>query len=269
MSPAIRAWEKFSAMDWVIIGIAGFLGGMLNAVAGGGSFITLPALILVGVPPVSANATGTAALLPGYIASAWRFRRDIEFPAGLSFAVIALIAVSGGCLGAAILLMTSEQLFSMLIPWLILLATAAFVIGPRLLQRKKAAIEKSKPHHATPSLGRFTACLALFAVCIYGGYFNGGLGIILLATLGLMGQTNLHGMNGLKNVISALLTTVAVAVYAAGGAISGGYLLLLGIMAVLGGHAGAALAYRISQRVLRGFIVLVGLLMSLGFFLYY
>lgn len=123
-------------MDWVIIGIAGFLGGMLNAVAGGGSFITLPALIFVGVTPVSANATGTAALLPGYLASAWRFRRDVEFPANLKFRHIAFIAVSGGCLGAAILLMTSEQLFSTQIPWLILLATAAFIVGPWLLEKK-------------------------------------------------------------------------------------------------------------------------------------
>jgi uncharacterized membrane protein YfcA len=254
-------------MDWVIVGIAGFLGGMLNAVAGGGSFITLPALIFVGISPVSANATGTAALLPGYIASAWRFRRDIEFPASLNFTTIVLIAVSGGCLGAAILLMTSEQLFSMLIPWLILLATTAFVVGPWLLQKKKSSIEKPEHHHASPNSGSSTAFMVLLAVCVYGGYFNGGLGIILLAALGLMGQTNLHGMNGLKNAISALLTAVAVMVYAAGGAIDGGHLLLLGIMAVFGGYAGAALAYRVSQHTLRGFIVLVGLLMSLGFFL--
>jgi uncharacterized membrane protein YfcA len=107
----------------------------------------------------------------------------------------------------------------------------------------------------------------LLAVCIYGGYFNGGLGIILLAAFGLMGQTNLHGMNGLKNVISALLTAVAVVVYAAGGAIDVEHLLLLGIMAVAGGYVGAAFAYRISQRLLRVFIVFVGLFMSVAFFL--
>lgn len=246
--------------------MAGFLGGMLNAVAGGGSFITLPALIFVGVPPVSANATGTAALLPGYIASAWRFRRDIEFPENLNLTVIALIAISGGCLGAAILMITSEQLFSALIPWLILLATAAFIIGPWLLQKKKAAVEKSESHRESSKLRVATTCLGLLAVCIYGGYFNGGLGIILLAALGLMGQTNLHGMNGLKNVISALLTAVAVAVYAAGGTIVAGHLLLLGFMAILGGYVGAAFAYRISQGVLRGFIVFIGCLMSIGFF---
>ncbi|SFK47243.1 hypothetical protein SAMN05216302_100751 [Nitrosomonas aestuarii] len=253
-------------MEWMIIGIAGFLGGMLNAVAGGGSFITLPALIFVEVSPVSANATGAAALLPGYIVSAWRFRHDIEFPAGLNFPVIMLIAVSGGCLGAAILLMTSEQLFSVLIPWLILLATAAFIVGPRLLQKKKTSMEKFECDRETSSLRVFTTCLVLFTVCVYGGYFNGGLGIILLAALGLTGQTNLLGMNGVKNIISALITAVAVAVYAAGGTISEEHLFLLGVMAVLGGYAGAAFAYRIPHHVLRGIIVLIGCLMSAAFF---
>lgn len=253
-------------MDWLIVGIAGFLGGMLNAVAGGGSFITLPALIFVGVPAISANATGTAALLPGYIASAWRFRRDIEFPGNLKFTHMLLIALSGGCLGAVILLLTNEQLFSSLIPWLILLATAAFIIGPHLLSKKQSNLKKSSMPLLTNNAGLFTTSLILFTVCVYGGYFNGGLGIILLAALGLIGQTNLHGMNGLKNVISAILTTIAVVVYTMAGAISEGYLLLMAVMSILGGYAGAVFAYRIPQTFLRGFIVFIGLLMALVFF---
>jgi uncharacterized membrane protein YfcA len=164
-------------INWVVVGFSGFFGGMLNSVAGGGSFITLPALIFVGVPPVAANATGTAALLPGYIASAWRFRKDIEFPANLSFKLIAFIAILGGCIGAIILMLTSDKLFSTLIPWLILFATIAFIIGPSLLKRKE---KESKYSHLRVS----TAVTILLGVCIYGGYFNGGLGIILLATLG-------------------------------------------------------------------------------------
>lgn len=251
-------------MDWLLIALAGFLGGMLNSVAGGGSFITLLALVFVGVPPIAANATGTAALLPGYIASAWRFRKDIEYPASLSLKELILIALIGGSIGAGILLTTSEQVFAKLIPWLILLATAAFIVGPWLLKRKMA---KQSDNTSTPMLSPITALIMLSTVCIYGGYFNGGLGIILLASFGLMGQTNLHGMNGLKNLISALLTTIAVVVYAAGNVIDGQYLLLLAIMAIIGGYVGAALAYRISQPLLRGFIVIVGLAMALGFFI--
>ncbi|GIU05439.1 sulfite exporter TauE/SafE family protein [Shewanella morhuae] len=252
-------------MDWLIIALAGFLGGMLNAVAGGGSFITLLALVFVGVPPIAANATGTAALLPGYIASAWRFRKDIEYPASLSFKNLILIALIGGSIGAGILLTTSEQVFATLIPWLILLATAAFIIGPWLIKRRMALQGMSTS--STPTLRPITALLMLAAVCIYGGYFNGGLGIILLASFGLMGQTNLHGMNGLKNLISALLTAIAVVIYAVGNVIDGQYLLLLAVMAIIGGYVGAVLAYRISQPLLRGFIVIVGLAMALGFFI--
>lgn len=254
-------------MEWIIVGLAGLLGGMLNAVAGGGSFITLPALIFAGVPPISANATGTAALLPGYIASAWRFRRDIDLPTGLNFITIVLIAIVGGSLGAIILLLTNEQLFSALIPWLILFATAAFIIGPSLLQRKKSVINKTQTHIKSSPTRIVTTCCVLLAVCTYGGYFNGGLGIILLAALSLLGQINLHGMNGIKNLISALLTAVAVVVYAAGDTIAGDYVLFLGIMAIVGGYLGAALAYQVSQRILRGFIVLVGCFMSAAFFL--
>lgn len=251
-------------MDWLIIALAGFLGGMLNAVAGGGSFITLLALVFVGVPPIAANATGTAALLPGYIASAWRFRKDIEYPVSLSLKDLILIALIGGSIGAGILLTTSEQVFAKLIPWLILLATAAFIVGPWLLKRR---IAEQGENTSTPMLSPIMALMLLAAVCIYGGYFNGGLGIILLASFGLMGQTNLHGMNGLKNLISALLTTIAVVIYAAGDAIDSQYLLLLVVMAIIGGYVGAAMAYRISQPLLRGFIVIVGLAMSLGFFI--
>ncbi len=253
-------------MDWITLAVAGFLGGMLNAIAGGGSFITLPALIFVGVSPVSANATGTAALLPGYIASAWRFRKDVELPANISFLKISIIAIIGGCLGAIALLMSSEKAFSRLIPWLILFATVAFIVGPRLLQKKIPKSEGAVLDHKPTQTKALSSAFIIFCVCIYGGYFNGGLGIILLAALGLMGQTNLHGMNGLKNVLSAILTAVAVCIYAIGDTISLKYLLVLGISAVIGGYLGASIAYRISQKHLRYFIVVIGCLMSAAFF---
>lgn len=253
-------------MDWFIIAVAGFVGGFLNAIAGGGSFITLPALIFVGVPPVIANATGTAALLPGYIASAWRFRKDIELPANLNFLQLCVIAISGGIIGAFILLMSSEQLFSVLIPWLILFATLAFIIGPSLI--KSHPIEGNTTGKQAQKSWGYTASVTLvfFCICIYGGYFNGGLGIIILAALGVIGQTNLHGMNGFKNVLSAILTAVAVCVYAAGNTISFKYFMVLGLAAVIGGYIGASVAYRLSQKYLRYVIVIIGFLMLSIFF---
>ncbi|MFV0595845.1 sulfite exporter TauE/SafE family protein [Shewanella sp.] len=250
-------------MDWLLIALAGLLGGMLNAVAGGGSFITLFALVFVGVPPLMANATGTAALLPGYLASAWRFRKEIKYPANLNLKTLCLITIVGGCLGAAILLSTSEQVFAYLVPWLILLATLAFIAGPWLLKKRLANASLTRVSTVKPQ----TAMIALCIVCIYGGYFNGGLGIILLATFGLLGQTQLHGMNGLKNLLSALLTTIAVVIYAWGGLIDTQHLLLLAFMAIIGGYLGATLAYRIPHTLLRGLIILIGLLMTIGFFI--
>lgn len=246
-------------LNWLVIAAAGFLGGALNAVAGGGSFITLPALVFAGVPPVAANATGTAALLPGYMASAWRFRKDMEYPASLGFKAIAVIAVLGGSAGAGVLLLTSEAVFARLIPWLILLATLAFVVGPRLINGSGA--QQSGRSNV------FVTVIVLTSVCVYGGYFNGGLGIILLAALGLLGQTNLNGMNGLKNLISALLTAVAVVVYGFGGVIHPEPLIVLGLGAVAGGYIGAVVAYKIKPAAMRVFIVGVGMFMALVFFL--
>lgn len=254
-------------MEWSIIAVAGFLGGALNALAGGGSFITLPALVFVGLSPVSANATGTAALLPGYIASAWRFRRDIELPANLNLSSVTVLALSGGALGSLILLFTSEEFFSKLIPWLILLATVVFVVGPRAIEKKAKETHESQTDWPVRPEKRIVVGLLLFIICIYGGYFNGGLGIIFLATMSVLGTGNLHNINGAKNLVSALLTVISVAVYAGGGMISFGYLTLLGISAAFGGYCGASIGYHVPQTVLRYFIILTGFTMSLLFFL--
>ncbi|MBA2483855.1 MAG: sulfite exporter TauE/SafE family protein, partial [Nitrosomonas sp.] len=212
------------------------------------------------------NATGTAALLPGYIASAWRFRRDIEFSVGLRPTTLVLISFVGGGLGAIILLITSEQIFLSLIPWLILLATAMFAVGPWLVKEKRHSLQKITINDAGSLSQQTLSLCVLFLVCLYGGYFNGGLGIILLAALGITGQVSLISMNGIKNFMSARLTAITVTIYAVGGIIDSAYLIVLGVAAIVGGYAGAAFAYRIPQNALRIFIVVVGVSMSLGFF---
>lgn len=252
--------------DTAILVAAGFLGGMLNALAGGGSFITLPALLFLGVAPVAANATGTAALLPGYLAGAWRFRRDWARPGGMGVAALVGLSCLGGCSGALLLTMTPNRLFTILVPWLIAFATVVFAAGPQLVRigtpfSGQAALTATVP--ARPLL----PALLLFAVCLYGGYFNGGLGILLLAAFSAMGMDNLHAMNGLKNAVSALLACIAVVLYALGGVLAYGHLLPLALAAMLGGYAGAALAYRIPAPVLRLGIVAAGAFLSLAFFL--
>ena len=234
---------------------AAFVAGALNSVAGGGSFLTLPALVFVGVPPVVANATGTVALLPGYAAGAWGFREDTQAPPGLSMARLVVLSLVGGALGAGLLLVTSNDTFSIVVPWLLLVATVLFALGPKL--REWTAGGK-------PSTAKATA--GVLVVAAYGGYFNGGLGILLLALFGLLGQTQLNAMNGLKNLVSTLLTAIAVAVYAIGGVVNWRYALLMMVAATAGGYIGARVARRIPALWLRWGIVATGLVMTGIFF---
>ncbi len=244
-------------LDTALLLAAAFVAGALNAVAGGGSFLTLPALVFTGVPPVVANATGTVALLPGYMASAWGFREDMAPPPGLSMRAVVLLSLVGGSAGAALLLITPDATFKKIIPWLLLAATALFAFGPQLRQWLGAG---AHPANATK------AGLGTLAVAAYGGYFNGGLGILLLALFGLLGQTQLNAMNGMKNLVSALLTAIAVAIYAAGGIVQWQQALIMMIAATLGGYWGARVARRLPAPALRWGIVATGLVMAGLFF---
>ncbi len=238
--------------------MAAFGAGALNAVAGGGSFLTLPALVFTGLSPVVANATGTVALLPGYVSGAWGFREDLQAPPGLTLPRMAVLSVAGGAAGAMLLLVTDDRTFRVLIPWLLLAATAMFAAGPALVRRMRSLGD------GTPSTGR--ASIGVMLVAVYGGYFNGGLGILLLALFGLLGQSNLHAANGSKNVVSALLTAIAVLVYAAGGLVAWPQALFMMLAATAGGYLGARMARRLPAPVLRAGIVAIGLLMSAIFF---
>ncbi len=232
---------------------AAFLAGTLNAVAGGGSFLTLPALVFTGVPPVVANATGTVALLPGYAASAWGFRDNAAQPPGLSMRQLVGLSLAGGAAGAALLLVTPDATFRRIVPWLLLAATLLFALGPQL-RRWTAGADA----HPSP----LRAAIGVLAVAAYGGYFNGGLGILLLALFGLLGQTQLHAANGLKNLVSALLTAIAVLLYAAGGLVQWPQALVMAVAATAGGYGGARVARRIPTAWLRAGIVATGLVMT-------
>ena len=241
--------------ETAVLVAAAFAAGAMNAMAGGGSFLTLPALVYAGVPPVAANATGTAALLPGYASSAYGFRRDIRPVAGIGVGRLAAVSLAGGLAGAALLLLTPDGVFRAVVPWLLLAATALFAFGGRL----SAGLRR-------PGAGGRGATLAgLLAVSVYGGYFNGGLGILLLAQLGLSGLSDLNAMNGLKSLLSAVLTAVAVATYAAGGAVHWPAAAVMVPAAVAGGYLGARLARRIPPGALRAGIVAVGLCMTAAF----
>ena len=238
--------------------VAGLLAGGLNAVAGGGTFLSFPALVWLGVPPIMANATATLTAMPGYAGSAWAFRRDVSAEGALGLRAIMLIAVVGGLTGAGLLLLTPGKAFTGVVPWLLLVATCLFAAGPRLL---------SAVQSRGLAVGPWASGAAVFLVSVYGGYFNGGLGIMLLAVFGLIGFTDLHGMNGLKNVLSLVLSVVSVATFAAAGLIAWNAAIVLAIATTVGGFAGAHLSRRIRRTdLLRAGIVAVGAVMTVVFF---
>jgi len=245
-------------LTFVVISLAAFAGGVLNAAAGGGTFFTLPALLFIGVSPVSANTTGTVALLPGYIASTLGFREDFKEHQDTNLVRILLISVLGGATGASLLLVTSDDGFRQLIPWLMLLSTLWFALWPFVQSRMRRE----------GMAGPMATTIGLFLVTVYGGYFNGGLGIILLALFNALGYSSLNFMNGLKNAVSAVLTVIAVIVYTMGGTVEWGYALSMMAAAIIGGYVGARWSRLIPDRILRFGIVLVGAIMTTVFFIW-
>lgn len=239
---------------------AGFAAGLLNAVAGGGTFLSLPALIYVGVPPVSANATATLTALPGYISSAWGFRQDMKREGVLSLWAISVVGMIGAVLGALLLIITPGDTFLWVVPWLLLLATVLFALGPYILHQIQ--------QRGVGNAGVAVSAATILAVSIYGGYFNGGLGIMLLAAFGFIGYVNLHGMNGLKNVLSAVVSLVSAVTFIAAGLIAWQPALVMAVCATVGGYVGANVSRRIVRTdLLRYVITAMGLVMALVFFL--
>lgn len=240
-------------MEPLILICAGLIAGAMNAVAGGGTFVSFPALVWAGIPPVSANATATFAALPGYLASAWAYRANLNGAARLKIRIG--LAALGGVLGAGLLMVTPSQLFDAIVPWLLIVATAVFLWGPQILKR-------TGPLSAMVGLG------VLFSICVYGGYFNGGLGIMLLAGLALSGFRDIHQMNGIKNLMSAVISMTSVAAYFAAGLIDVKGAVLVGVAGMVGGILGARFAQSIQRpAILRGGIAAIGAIMSVLFFL--
>ena len=243
----------------LVLSVSGFLAGCLNAVAGGGTFLTFPALVWLGVPPIAANATATVAALPGYGGSAYAYRRHIAAEGALSLRAILAVGAVGALLGAALLLVTPSEVFDGVVPWLLLVATALFAVGPRFV----AWLARRGVGRAGP----LASAAAILAVSVYGGYFNGGLGIMLLATFGLLGHADLHGMNGLKNALSVLLSLVSAATFAVAGLVAWPQAAVMALAATAGGYAGAWLARRTTRTgPLRAGITAVGAIMAAVFF---
>ena len=249
-------------MNEILLLIAGLLGGAVNSLAGGGSFIVFPALLFAGVPPVLANASNTYAALPGYVSgtigywSAMQAHKDKLVTDGLVAAIF-------GYVGAELLLVVSDEQFSLVVPWLMAFAVTLFVFGNRINSALRA---RSGQRRGMKALGAVLLLGLLAAVCVYGGFFNAGLGILLLAFLAMAGMTDIHAMNGLKLYISSIVAVVAVARFALNGTIDWyhGSIALVGV--TIGGYAAARLAKFIPTNWIRLGVIVYGIGMTGYFF---
>ena len=250
-------------LDIALIGIAAFAAGAVNSVAGGGTFFSFPALLAVGVPPVIANASNSVALWPGSLAGAWAFRRELK-RFSKSLPMLSVVAFFGGIAGGLLLLATSNAAFARLIPWLLLVATVLFAFSGQisaLVKKCKPAPDGADERHIGP--GGYVFQLV---VSIYGGFFGAGMGILMIAALAIQGFKDVHEINALKNWLSAVIYSVAVATFVLAGAVSWPHTLVMIATATVGGYGGAAVARRVPALWLRRFIIGVGGLLTLYYF---
>lgn len=232
---------------------AGFFSSAMNAVAGGGTFLTFGALTLAGIPPISANATSSIAQFPGYITSTIAYWSDIKrFWRGA--VLLAIASVIGSLAGAMILLALDNPSFRTLVPWLLIGATALFAAGPWL---------KPKPRQGDDAaVGSLVGLLAQFVTSVYGGFFGAGMGVMMLATLGLTQSGDYHRLNALKNMLAMVIALVAIVVFASGGVVAWPEAAAMVPGGALGGYAGVWLAKRVPQVAVRIFVIAVGLLLA-------
>jgi len=264
----------------VIIFSAAFVAGMMNSVAGGGTLLTFPALIWMGIDPKAANVTSTIALWPGSLGGMVGYRRELR-DSRRFMQRLAPSSVAGGLVGALLLLKTPSSTFAAIVPFLIFFATILFAAGEpvmRWLRRKSKDEQRAAPHHpstseaapaphATTEPGRAWwagAIILQFFSATYGGYFGAGNGIVMLAVLGLLGLTDIHQMNGLKNFFAVCINVIASFYFMIWGPVHWAAALVMTVGAIAGGYGGAGLARRMGRRFARGAVIFIGLAMTLS-----
>jgi len=242
-------------MSFMILFIAAIWAGAQNALAGGGSFITLPLLILSGMNPRAANITSAIALFPGQVASGFTGRTLAAGAAGLSVRTLVIISLSGGAIGAGLLLVTSPAFFARLLPWLILFATLVFAWGSFGPRRQDAG-----------HLGTAGVTAAQFCISLYGGYFGGGIGFLMLAALTASGVT-MRVAGATKNVLAAVMNASAVVIFLFSPEVKWGTAAVLSVGAIVGGILGGHVVRKVNERALRVLVVVIGLALTVGLFL--
>jgi uncharacterized protein len=264
--PSDKHWfaVTISPSDTVLLAVAGLLAGVMNAVAGGGTFLTFPALVFTGIPSVAANQTSTIAVFPGQLASFWAYR-NILAAQTRTVVVLGVTSLLGGALGAIILLNTSTPAFDRLVPWLLLFATLMFAFGNHLRRYLGLRLVSASGEIGWEALGK--AAFLQLIIGIYGGFYGAGAGILELAILDMLGLENIHLANALKVILTAAFNILAVVIFLAVGKIYWVAALIVGAAAIVGGYGGAWVAQKLPPVWVRGFVIVVGATMTIYFFL--
>lgn len=239
-----------------ILAAVGLFAGVQNALAGGGSFITFPALLLAGLNPVAANMTSTIAMFPSQTTSAFAGRKLVGGVGGLTFKQLFIISVAGGVFGAILLMVTPPTFFSKLVPWLVLFATSVFAWGSF----------RSQPLHEVSGLPTGALVAIQSCIAIYGGYFGGGIGFLMLAALTIAGQ-QIRMATATKNMLAMAMNASAALIFAFSGMISWPAALALCVGGIAGGLCGSWLIHRMPERFMRGFVVAVGAALTVWMFI--
>jgi uncharacterized membrane protein YfcA len=241
----------------ILIFIVGFIASAINAIAFGGSLVSFPTLIWLGIPPIIANATNTAAVWPGSLGAVWGYRREIANTAPRMYWLI-VPSIVGALVGAALLRVTPPALFDRLVPLLIFFATLLFALQERVQRFLKIAPE----HHGSQWL--IAAIGFQFLVSVYGGYFGAGMGILMLLALAILGHDDIHQMNGLKNLLGVFINAVAAAYFIAAGMVRVSDAIVMASGAMLGGVAAAGLARRMGRKAVRRAVIVIGFAMTVA-----
>ncbi len=251
---------QFDVVHGLILALAGCIAGLMNSIAGGGTLVTFPTLIYVGLPSIASNATSTVALLPATIGGAIGYRNKIRkiFPWLKLFVPVSLI---GGLIGGILLVQTPSKMFDSMVPFLILFATILFMAQSSFAQFFGSRAAKS--HQQLPSKRWIYGSVTFqFAVAVYGGYFGAGIGILMLASLGVLGFEDIHEMNTLKVILGFLINIVAALYFVVSGLIYWPEAIVMACGAVVGGYSGAHFAQKVPQKKVRVVITAIGLVIS-------
>lgn len=253
------------AVSLLAISIVAAVGSMVNSIAGGGTLLTFPALVAIGIPPIVANATSTVALWPGALSSMLGYRTRLS-GTGRWAAWFALPSLLGGGAGALLLLNTPADRFSAIVPWLVLGATLLFAAQGPIMQWLRGSPGDAPAHVIAgppgalhiPHLSAATLA-AQFCVGVYGGYFGAGIGILMLAAMGILLPSSIQHANALKVLFSLLINAIAAVIFVFSGTVRGGEAVLMAAASIAGGFLGARLAQRLPPAGMRGFAIAVGL----------